>query len=149
MCIIVDASCLGEFLSDPVNEDAAPIHKWLTNRGGRIIYSTGGAFEREVGRQQRNRLTAYVRAGQARVIPAGQFASDEQALRARTDRRSDDPHVLALARATSVRLLYTNDRNLIEDFKNKKFIDHPRGKVYSRAANAGLLTRAVCGLVSS
>ena len=39
--------------------------------------------------------------------------------------------MLALARATSVRLLYTDDRDLIADFKNKKFIDPPRGKVYS------------------
>lgn len=61
-----------------------------------------------------------------------------------TDRRSDDPHVLALARATGVRLLYTGDPGLIADFKDKKFIDQPRGKVYSSAANAQLLTRTVC-----
>ena len=34
--------------------------------------------------------------------------------------------------------------NLIADFKDKQFIDHPRGKVYSSAANAGLLTRTAC-----
>ena len=144
MCIIVDASCLGAFLSDPVNKDAAPIRNWLAKRGGRIIYSTGGAFEREVGHRQRGRLEVYVRAGQARLIPASQFAADEQVLRARTDRRSDDPHVLALARETGGRLLYTDDHNLILDFKNKKFIDQPRGKVYSSATNADLLTKATC-----
>ena len=139
-----DASCLGAFLSNPVNEDAAPIRNWLDRRGGRIIYSTGGAFECEVGHKQRGRLANYARAGKARLVPAIQFAADEQALRARTDRRSDDPHVLALARATGARLLYTDDHNLIADFKNKKLIDQPRGKVYSNAANAHLLTRAAC-----
>ena len=144
MCIIVDANCLGEFLSDPATENAAPIRNWMTKRGGLIVYSTGGAFETEVGHRQRRRLDIYVRAGQARVVPASQFAADERALRARTDRRSNDPHVLALARATGVRLLYTNDDDLVEDFKNKKFIDQPRGKVYSSAANARLLARAAC-----
>ena len=58
--------------------------------------------------------------------------------------RSDDPHVLALARATGVRLLYTGDADLIADFKDKAFLDRPRGKIYSGAANANLLTKSVC-----
>ena len=95
-------------------------------------------------RPTRARLRAYVQAGKAQVVPAQRFAADERSLRERADLRSDDPHVLALARWTGVRLLYTGDQNLIADFKDKQFIDHPRGKVYSRAANAGLLTRAAC-----
>ena len=143
MCIIIDANSLGAFLTDPVKKDAAPIRNWLANSGGRIIVSTGGAFKREVGQKLRSRLTTYVRAGQARVIPAEQFVADEQMLRTRADLRSDDPHVLALARMTGARLLYTADANLIKDFKDKKFIDKPRGKVYSSASNSNLLTRAV------
>ena len=144
MCIIVDANRLGAFLSDPVNEDAAPVRRWLERRGGRLVYSTGGAFEQEVERHVRKKLLDYVRAGRASLIPAEQYADDEHALRDHPDLRSDDPHVLALARSTGVRLLYTADDALIADFKNKKFVDGPRGKVYSRAANAGLLTRVAC-----
>ena len=144
MCIIVDANRLGAFLSEPASEDAAPIRDWLDRRGGRIVYSTGGAFDEEVGRPTRARLRAYVQAGKAQVVPAHRFAADEGSLRERADLRSDDPHVLALARWTGVRPLYTGDQDLIADFKDKQFIDHPRGKVYSRAANAGLLTRAAC-----
>ena len=44
---------------------------------------------------------------------------------------SDDPHVIALAQVSGARLLYTNDRKLQEDFKNKALIDKPPGKVYS------------------
>ena len=144
MCIIADANRLGAFLADPINEDAAPVRRWLERRGGRLVYSAGGAFEQEVGRQARKKLLDYVRAGRANLIPTEQYADDEHALRDHPDLRSDDPHVLALARCTGVRLLYTADDALIADFKNKKFIDDPRGKVYSRAANAGLLTRAAC-----
>lgn len=143
MCIIVDANRLGAFLADPPGVDAAPLRAWL-NRGGRIVYSTGGAFAREVGRPTRDRLLTYVRAGRARLIPADRFADDEHRLRADPDLRSDDPHVLALAREAGVRLLHTGDADLTADFKNRKFIDRPRGKVYSSAANARLLATTRC-----
>lgn len=143
MCIIVDANRLGAFLADPPGEDAKPLRHWL-DRGGRIVYSTGGAFAREVGRRTRDRLLTYVRAGRAVLVPADRFADDERTLRTHPDLRSDDPHVLALARAARVRLLHTGDADLTADFKNRKFIDRPRGKVYSSAANAGLLTATSC-----
>ena len=141
MCIIVDANRLGAFLANPVDADAAPVRDWL-DRGGRIVYSTGGAFAREVGSRARNRLHEYSKAGKAEFVPAARFADDERSLRADANLQSDDPHVLALARATRVRLLYTGDKNLMADFKNPKFIDG--GKIYSRAANKRLLTRSAC-----
>ena len=95
MCIIVDANRLGPLLSDPAAADAAPIRRWL-NQGGRIVYSTGGSFAREVGRRTRDRLLTFVRAGRAESIPADRFAADERALTARPDLSSDDAHVLAL-----------------------------------------------------
>ncbi len=144
MCIIVDANRLGDFLSDPVSEDAAPIRRWLARGRGQLVYSNGGAFAREIGRTARSRLFNYSRAGKAMLVPADRFAADERALRRRPGLRSDDSHVLALARATGVRLLWTGDQDLIADFKNREFIDRPRGKVYSGAANTGLLARSVC-----
>ena len=144
MCIIVDANRLGGLLSDPADADAAPVRNWL-ERGGRIVYSTGGAFTREVGRRRmRDRLLDYARAGRAQYVPADQLADDERTLAARHDLRSDDRHVLALARTAGVRLLYTGDRDLMADFKNKALIDRPRGRVYTGAANAPLLTAAAC-----
>ena len=143
MCIIVDANRLGGVLSDPADADAAPVRAWLEG-GGRIVYSTGGAFVGEVGRRMRSRLLTYARAGRAEYVPADLFADDERTLTARHDLRSDDPHVLALARKAGVRLLYTGDRALMADFKNKKLIDRPRGKVYTGAANAALLTATAC-----
>lgn len=140
--MIVDADRLGRFLADPVHEDAAPIREWLDRRGGRIVYSTGGKFAREVGHRLRNKLVDYVRAGKATFVPPDRFVNDESALGPIIS--SNDPPVLALARATRVRLLYTGDGDLANDFKDKRFIDRPRGKVYSRASNAHLLTRSTC-----
>ena len=145
MCIIVDTNKLGAFLADPADEDSRPIRKWLDRGAGSIVYSTSGKFAQEIQGRVRARLAGYARAGKAKLIPESRFADDERNLKAHPDLRSDDPHVLALARAAGVRLLYTADRNLISDFTDKRFIDQPRGKVYSSKRNARrLLIGSAC-----
>lgn len=111
---------MGEFL-DPEHQDSEPIRKWL-NAGGKLVYSTGGGFSNEIGNSSiyKEKLTEYSRSGRAHLIPNNYFANDEKDLK-NLDIRSDDPHVLALARFTRARLLYTNDRNLIKDFKDRDF----------------------------
>ena len=53
--------------------------------------------------------------------------------------RSNDIHVIALARVSNVRLLCTNDDNLIADFKNTKLISSPKGKIYKSQEHKSLL----------
>lgn len=142
MCIIVDANRLGMFLADGEDADAGPIHAWLRRGKGVVVYSTGRAFAKELGRRARDRLAQYVRAGMAVRVSEERFREDLRFLRTRI--RSDDPHVLALARASGARILYTADRRLMDDFKDKRFIDEPRGKVYTGAANASSLARTPC-----
>ena len=144
MCIIVDADRLGIFLSDPIAEDAAPIHKWLKKGWGKLVYSTSGKFSTEVGGSSKRRLAEHARAGRTTVIPAREFQNDEQQLRSNSAVRSNDPHVLALARYSGARILYTGDGRLMQDFKNKRLIDEPRGKIYSGRGNADLLARSAC-----
>ena len=69
------------------------------------------------------------------------------------DCRSNDPHIIALARLSGTRLLYSNDRALQKDFKDKNLIDRPRGTVFTTletcdvtAAQKKLLARKdLCG----
>jgi len=49
---------------------------------------------------------------------------------------SDDEHILALARCCGSRLLYTEDRALIDDFKCSQIIS-PRGKVITKGTREG------------
>ncbi|MDE0458888.1 MAG: hypothetical protein OXI15_16455 [Chromatiales bacterium] len=142
MCIIVDTSRMGDFLADPPGDDAAPIRRWLDTGSGSVVYSTAGKFADEIRGHARQRLLRYSQAGKAKFVPEDRFIDDQNTLEGQI--RSDDPHVLALARATGVRLLYTGDADLIADFKDKAFLDKPRGKIYSGAANANLLTRSAC-----
>ena len=65
MCIIIDANVLGKFLADPPDDDAAPVQAWLLKRKGKLVYSTGGKFAREIVGKARQRLLDYVRAGLA------------------------------------------------------------------------------------
>ena len=142
MCIIVDASRMGAFLADPPEEDAAPVRRWIDTGRGSVVYSTGGKFAQEIRGHAKQRLLRYSQAGRARLVPEDRFIDDQNILQGQI--RSDDPHVLALARATGVRLLYTGDIDLMADFKDKAFLDRPRGKIYSGATNANLLTKSAC-----
>ena len=142
MCIIVDANRMGAFLADPPEEDAAPVRRWIDTGRGSVVYSTGGKFAEEIQGRARQRLLRYSQAGRAKFVSEDRFVDDQNSLEGQI--RSDDPHVLALARAAGVRLLYTGDADLIADFKDKAFLDKPRGKIYSGAANANLLTRSTC-----
>ena len=142
--MIVDTNRIGVFLKNPPNEDTRPIHTWMQRGQGAIVYSTGSVFARELKPRARRRFLEWTRAGWARPIPADEFKHDERALWRSGLMKSDDAHILALARRSGARLLYTCDSDLIGDFKNKQLIDQPRGKIYTRAANRDLLTGSVC-----
>ena len=54
---------------------------------------------------------------------------------------SNDIHIVALARISGSRLLYSKDDNLCKDFKNLKVLN-PKGKIYSTFRNKALLAKA-------
>ena len=68
--------------------------------------------------------------------------------------KSNDSHIIALAQLGGARLLYSNDGNLQQDFRDKRLVDKPRGKVYSTPREQGLHThppgllrrRDLCGV---
>ena len=141
MCIIIDANRLGDFLANPPRADVQPIHDWLRH-GGKIVYSTGGKFATDIGGTVKRKLAEHVRGGRADQIPYTEISAAVSELQDKI--KSDDPHVLALARHSRVRVLYTHDQDLIDDFKDKRFIDRPRGAIYKSARNADLLSPSLC-----
>lgn len=136
--MIVDANVLGMFLLQPKNPDTAPIHEWLERRWGNVVYSTGGKFGTDIDARSRERLAELVRDGRARLVPWERVEPHEAGF---GNIRSDDPHVLALARAAGVRLLYTQDRRLRRDFRDGQLIG---GAIYRDRRDAGLLTEDAC-----
>lgn len=142
MCIILDASIVGKF-NDLSNEDAAPVRKWIESGKGSVVYAP--FMERGVAIPQN--LAEYNRLG--RLIP---FTPEEVKAEQRRMERSgeivlssDDPHVLALARISGARLLFTDDLALRKDFKNRKILGKgKRGQVYSKKSHKHLLTDRAC-----
>lgn len=143
MCIVIDTNKLAEFFEVPARQDAAEIHKRLRRGSLMLVFGVGGGFG-EIGGRLRRRLRDLQQAGRAMPVPAKELDQDARVLQGAGLLRSNDPHILALARASGARLLYTADQALIGDFKDPHIVSDPRGKVYSGAGNAGLLDRAAC-----
>lgn len=145
--MIVDTNRMGRFLAEPPDSDARPVHEWI-RRKGRLVFTTGGKFGLELGDDARKQLAGYARRGMAKRVDHDELRNDEGQLVEAGKLRSDDAHVLALAWASGARLLYTGDRDLIEDFiedfKNPGIIRNPRGKVYSGVKNRKLLNQLAC-----
>jgi hypothetical protein len=140
MCIIIDASVAGIFMSRAAEHtrNTKPVHDWLDS-GGRIVY--GGKNREELA--QVIDVMVYIqelrKAGKASPIPDEQVNRDEETVRKMDIVRSDDPHVLALARVSHARLLFANDQLLEDDFGNTQIVPRPKGKVYKRYDHRALL----------
>ena len=130
MCAILDANTVHEVfgVGVPAGEEFL---KWVIKGSMRLV--AGGKLLEELdsnSKFQKWRRQA-VLSGKVRIVDnqevetmAGQLVTNSSCL-------SDDEHIVALAQISGARLLYSNDRDLQEDFKNRNLIDDPRGKVYS------------------
>ena len=58
-------------------------------------------------------------AGKMRIVNKSEVDARTEQIQSEGTIRSDDPHVIALAQVSGARLLYSNDGNLQQDFKNK------------------------------
>ena len=136
-CAILDADCLGEAFGDEKSEAGDEFRRWVT-REGRLV--SGGRLHRELRRSTKFRLWAEyaVRSPQLRVYRYKELEPDVRELDRRTDVRSNDRHVLSLARVSGARLLYSRDRRLRRDFLNPAIIDGPGGQLYNRGQKDSL-----------
>lgn len=130
MCAIVDNSVRDELLNNS-NEIARGFRNWWIRRG--MIVVGGTKLRRELSGNARFRqlLQTYKEAGKVTEVNDTVVDVQEAEIRRIGQHISDDEHVLALARVSRARLLYTNDSDLQTDFGTKELIDNPRGKVYS------------------
>ena len=133
-----------EFFADPSADDVAPIHAWIQGEGS-MVYCRYGEYWSELRKSKKctRKFEEFSRTGRARLIGPEEIRAEEEQLQT-LDIKSNDLHILALARASRARLLYTKDKNLIDDFKTKAIIDGPRGSVYSSAKNRHILTKDAC-----
>ena len=130
MCAIVDVNVSHEIFGDNRPEAGEKFFKWLDSGSLRLVVSRKLLAELNYGKAQQW-IRQAILAGKVRQEASGTVDDKEEELRKEGACRANDTHVIALAQISGARLLYSNDKDLHEDFGNKRLIDRPRGKVYS------------------
>ena len=146
MCLIVDANVAGRFLAQP-----GAIVDWLSGTRGEPRLVAAGKLRRELAvvDKVRRLLVALERAGRLRSADERRLETEEARLRRAKQCGSNDHHVLALAIVTGARTLATDDDALARDFKNRRVVAAPAGKVYRNPEIHGKLlghTPKSCGI---
>jgi hypothetical protein len=147
MCMIIDMNVAHKVFLRDDDPDFKAVHDSLFNdRNIRASVVYGGELLREYNRNNavRRVVAALDRAARARKINDDSVDAEAKRLSESGACASDDPHIVALARISHVRLLCSHDRDLHRDFTNKSLLDNPRGKVYQLTAHKGLI-KEFCG----
>ena len=140
MCLIIDANVVSDL--DPPSADAKPVVDSIKQRKILLVIGGKNTEELSANRNVGQWLKGLARANLVRSIPQPDIEREEQILLRRGQHRSDDVHILALARSSGARLLFSLDNALGRDFKT--CLDQPRAAVYKRSSHAHLLRSAVC-----
>ncbi len=127
------------FKSD--NEDMQFIHDWLNRHNGKIAYTTIGKFGKELNTKEGIKFKTWLAKNSTHrklIDPKRCADAEESFLDLITE--SNDPHILALAKAGNIKILCTNDDALMKDFK--KLI---KGRIYQYKNNHWrMLRRDTC-----
>ena len=141
MCAIIDNSVRDEVFGPAPSQRAKEFLEWIHQ--GRTKLALGGRLADELAGDGNHPGASSFRQWlrNAKLFglvfePDGDVDGQTEFLRTAIDEhgqklcKSDDPHVLALARVSGARLLFSNDGNLIEDFQKNSILRRPPGKVY-------------------
>ena len=157
MCAILDANVAREVFEDESHEAGLRFRRWIETGSRRLV--VGGKLTDELsrasGKFRRWVLTAQAQ-GRIKREQDGVVNQRVLDLTGRGNCLSNDTHIIALAQISGARLLYSNDKALQKDFKNKQLIDNPRGRIYStlkggdfsKAHQSLLANRSPCGAKS-
>jgi hypothetical protein len=141
VCVIIDANLVSQVFRENPNKDFASVLDWLRNpkKKGQLVY--GGRLAKEMSEVRRTRgyLAQLRRIGRAREFTDDDLTSEELLISRTGLCRSNDPHVVALARVSGARTLCSLDGALGHDFKNLRLISKPKGCIYKNATHSDLL----------
>jgi predicted nucleic acid-binding protein len=150
VCLIVDANLATKVFVDPPKPEFEPVLNWLREQGGYLV--VGGRLATELARVGKpwRFIRELLRSGHARQVRGEAVEREETVVVATGHCRSNDAHVIALARVSGARTLCTDDGDLRRDFRNAQLVSNPRGSIYIdyRKAHLKLLRHtSSCGKV--
>ena len=144
MCLIVDINVAEAVFLRNDDPNFREVHKLLFTRTSQPVHLVyGGKLTEEYmkNRDVFRLLRVLDQAGRTRTVSNKLIEAECAVLSKLASCKSNDTHILALARVGKVRLLCSNDQALRDDFRNKTILDSPRGKVYSNPSHNRLLTQ--------
>lgn len=139
MCVIIDACLAGQIFKAPWHCDFVPLWDWILQKDGCIVFGGRLATELERVKEGARRLRLLSASGKAQRVDAGIVNAEETNLKATGLCKSNDPHVIALARISRARVLCSGDKALHADFTNPNLVSAPKGRVYQNATHAKVL----------
>ncbi len=132
MCAIVDNNVRDQVFGANSQSPAGRFFlAWLSSGRGKLV--VGGELLRELNEYSDFKRWLRIALGRNIAIAIEDTTVDAEtaAIQQNGECVSDDEHVIALARVSGARLLFTNDGDLQDDFKNPGIINNPRGVIYT------------------
>ena len=131
MCAICDANIAHEVFNPEKQTPSGKIFlEWITPKRQLII---GGKLKEELFNKEMIRKWAYTAINDGRLKEYSNENVTKVIKNLKKEKlKSNDLHIIDLARASGARLLYSDDSDLQDDFKNKNFINNPAGKIYPK-----------------
>lgn len=143
MCILIDAN-QGSALETP-SDSMAIVADWI-NSGGRVV--AGGQLSDELKLTKFRRfLVELSRRGNLRTYTKAEVDAEVDAV-SKLPLKSDDPHVVALARLSGARVAITNDNRLIADLKDNGICPGKRRAIRHRPGKPEMSPKAVKALLA-
>ena len=132
MCAIIDNCVRDQLVGQSSTPEGEYFRNWLNQRKGKLV--VGGKLLRELSGNSavKRWIAGALEAGIAKRFPDNRIDPVAESLRKSHCCESDDEHIIALAKISGARLLYTIDAALIRDFKNRNIVGGSvRGRVYT------------------
>ena len=131
MCGIVDNDVASEVFGDKQTDAGKGFRDWLDKRRGSLAVGGGLLDELAANGKFLEWYSRGIQSGLILQIGRDRVAPEQKRLEQEGQCKSNDTHVLALAIASGARLLYTNDTDLMDDFRNRNIVPGPPGKIYT------------------
>lgn len=131
MCVILDNSAQDNVFS---RRSGTPVGRqlleWLDEFRTSLV--VGGKLYDELAGSRVFEVWAAnaIKDGRLRVFKRDVVDRETTDLRDDWRGKSDDEHVIALARVSKARVLYARDSDLRDDFRNPGLVSNPRGRLY-------------------
>lgn len=136
MCAILDSNVLNDVFKPSRSGAFKGFYEWLVKGKGSLVFSEkflkDEILHKNTSFEVKKTFSEFQSSGIANEVKPDKLNPEREFINLHKDRLlSNDFEILAIARATKSRLLFTNDRRLHQDFRNRAIVDTPKRVIYT------------------